>query len=32
VFIATDGLPTFIPPAHVDPERKPVRNKYHRRQ
>jgi hypothetical protein len=32
VFIAADGLPTFIPPAHVDPERKPVRNKYHRRQ
>jgi hypothetical protein len=32
VFIAPDGLPTFIPPRHVDPEQKPVRNKYHRRQ
>jgi hypothetical protein len=32
VFLDTDGLPTFIPPAHVDPEQKPQRNKYHRRQ
>jgi hypothetical protein len=31
VFIDTDGLPTFIPPKHVDPEQKPRRNKYHRR-
>jgi hypothetical protein len=32
VVIAADGLPSFIPPTHVDPEQKPVRNKYHRRQ
>jgi hypothetical protein len=32
VFVDTDGLPTFIPPRHVDPEQKPQRNKYHRRQ
>jgi hypothetical protein len=32
VFLDTDGLPTFIPPAHVDPDQKPRRNKYHRRQ
>jgi Domain of unknown function (DUF222) len=31
VHIAGDGLPTFIPPAHVDPHRKPQRNRYHRR-
>jgi hypothetical protein len=32
VFIAPDGLPTFIPPKHVDPLQRPQRNKYHRRQ
>jgi hypothetical protein len=32
VFLDTDGLPTFIPPTHVDPEQRPQRNKYHRRQ
>jgi len=32
VFIDTDGLPTFIPPAHVDPLQSPRRNRYHRRQ
>ena len=31
VFIAADGLPTFIPPKHVDPEQRPRRNRYHRR-
>jgi hypothetical protein len=31
VFIDTDGLPTFIPPKHIDPEQKPRRNRYHRR-
>ena len=31
-FIDTDGLPTFIPPAHVDPLQRPRRNRYHRRQ
>ena len=32
VFLDADGLPTFIPPTHIDPEQKPRRNKYHRRQ
>ena len=32
VFIAADGLPTFIPPPWVDPEQKPQRNLYHRRE
>jgi hypothetical protein len=32
VFLDTDGLPTFIPPACVDPLQRPQRNKYHRRQ
>ena len=33
VYIAPDGLPTFIPPAWVDPERKPRRNtRHHRRE
>jgi hypothetical protein len=31
VYIATDGLPTFIPPPHVDPQQRPRRNRYHRR-
>jgi hypothetical protein len=31
MFIAPDGLPTFIPPRHVDPEQRPRRNRYHRR-
>lgn len=31
VRIAADGLPEFIPPHHVDPERRPRRNIYHRR-
>jgi len=32
VFIDTDGLPTYIPPTHVDPLQRPRRNEYHRRQ
>jgi hypothetical protein len=32
VFIAGDGLPTFTPPPWVDPEQKPQRNRYHRRE
>jgi hypothetical protein len=32
VFLDVDGLPTFIPPKHVDPLQRPQRNKYHRRQ
>jgi hypothetical protein len=33
VYIAPDdGLPTFIPPPSVDPQQRPRRNKYHRRQ
>ena len=32
VFIASDGFPTFVPPPHVDPDRNPRRNRYHRRQ
>jgi hypothetical protein len=32
VFIAPDGLPTFIPPPWVDPDQKPQRNRYHRRE
>jgi hypothetical protein len=32
VFIAPDGLPTYIPPTHIDPLQRPRRNKYHRRQ
>jgi hypothetical protein len=28
----TDGLPEFIPPQYVDPERRPQRNPYHRRE
>jgi len=27
-----DGLPTFIPPPWVDPQQRPRRNRYHRRQ
>ncbi|WP_344119555.1 HNH endonuclease signature motif containing protein, partial [Planosporangium flavigriseum] len=27
-----DGLPEFIPPTYIDPEQKPQRNRYHRRQ
>jgi hypothetical protein len=30
--IATDGLPEFLPPSFIDPERRPRRNPYHRRQ
>jgi hypothetical protein len=32
VFIAPDGLPTFIPPPWIDPQQKPQRNSYHRRE
>ena len=32
VFMAPDGLPTFIPPAHIDPLQRPQRNRYHRRE
>jgi hypothetical protein len=28
----TDGLPTFTPLAYVDQQRRPRRNRYHRRQ
>jgi hypothetical protein len=31
VFLDTDGFPTFIPPEHIDPERRPRRNRYHPR-
>lgn len=31
VYIAPDGLPTFSPPPHVDPGRRPQRNRFHRR-
>jgi hypothetical protein len=31
VYTATDALPTFIPPPHVDPQQRPRRNGYHRR-
>nr|WP_275941555.1 HNH endonuclease signature motif containing protein [Planosporangium mesophilum] len=27
-----DGFPDFIPPAYLDPEQKPRRNRYHRRE
>jgi hypothetical protein len=27
-----DGLPEFLPPSYLDSERKPMRNKYHRRE
>jgi hypothetical protein len=29
---AKDGHPEFIPPAFVDPDRRPRRNTYHRRE
>jgi hypothetical protein len=32
VHIAPDGFPTFIPPPWIDPDRKPQRNRYHRRE
>jgi hypothetical protein len=28
----TDGLPTFTPPTHIDPHRRPRRNRYHHRE
>ncbi len=31
VRVASDGLPEVIPPAYVDPDRRPLRNHYHRR-
>ena len=31
VRMATDGLPEFLPPAHIDRQRRPRRNIYHRR-
>ncbi|GIJ44278.1 HNH endonuclease [Virgisporangium aliadipatigenens] len=31
VRIAADGLPEFVPPAYIDPQRQPRRNIYHRR-
>jgi hypothetical protein len=31
VHIATDGFASFIPPPHLDPDRRPRRNRYHRR-
>jgi hypothetical protein len=31
VLIASDGLPEFIPPAHLDPSQAPRRNTFHRR-
>jgi hypothetical protein len=30
VRIAADGYPEFIPPAYIDPDRKPIRNNVHR--
>jgi hypothetical protein len=27
-----DGLPDFIPPAYIDPDQRPRRNRYHRRE
>jgi hypothetical protein len=32
VHIAADGLPSFTPPAWIDPDRKPRRNRFHRRE
>jgi len=32
VRMAADHLPEFIPPLHVDPEQRPRRNRFHRRQ
>jgi hypothetical protein len=32
VSIAADGLPEFIPPEYLDPQRQPRRNTYHRRE
>jgi hypothetical protein len=32
VYIAPDGLPTFIPPPRIDPHQRPQRNRYHRRE
>jgi Domain of unknown function (DUF222)/HNH endonuclease len=29
--MGVDGLPDVIPPVYIDPERKPLRNRYHRR-
>jgi hypothetical protein len=29
---AADGLPDFIPPAYLDPQRRPQRNRYHHRE
>lgn len=29
--MGVDGLPEVIPPVYIDPERKPLRNRYHRR-
>jgi hypothetical protein len=31
VQIAPDGHPEFLPPAYIDPDRKPIRNTVHRR-
>jgi hypothetical protein len=31
VRLGTDRLPEFIPPAYLDPLRRPQRNTYHRR-
>jgi hypothetical protein len=31
ILLGTDGRPDFIPPAHIDPLRKPRRNTFHRR-
>jgi hypothetical protein len=32
VRLGPDRLPEFIPPAHLDPDRRTRRNDYHRRQ
>jgi hypothetical protein len=32
VYVAPDGLPTFIPPPRIDPDQKPQRDRYHRRE
>ena len=30
VVMAADGLPSFIPPRHIDPDQRPRRNHHHR--
>jgi hypothetical protein len=30
--MASDGLPTFVPPRRLDPQQTPQRNRYHPRR